>query len=175
MTLEPSSIPVGYVTNANKGYRAIVYGEQGFLKIVADESGKAPLPAGEWKLASYTIDRTVTEEPAKAEGAQDQAKPGQGMGSLFDALRRLIGGSAPSVSPVQPRYNMVSARGKQDCSGSSRVTEGQTVELPFGEPYRPVVTIGYREGAEKASLSMSLVGSAGEVCTNMIVNGGRPG
>ena len=52
---------------------------------------------------------------------------------------------------------MVSARGKQDYP-AVRVTEGQTVELPFGEPYRPVVTIGYREGTEKASLSMSLVG-----------------
>ena len=58
LTLEPSSIPVGYVTNANKGYRAIVYGEQGFLKVAGDESGKAPLPEGEWKLASYTIDKT---------------------------------------------------------------------------------------------------------------------
>ena len=64
LTLEPSPIPVGYVTNSNKGYRAIVYGEQGFLKVVGDESGKAPLPVGEWKLASYTIDKTSTDEPA---------------------------------------------------------------------------------------------------------------
>ena len=63
LTLEPSPIPVGYVTNSNTGYRAIVYGEQGFLKVVGDESGKAPLPAGEWRLASYTINKTSTDEP----------------------------------------------------------------------------------------------------------------
>jgi len=174
LTMEPSTIPVGFVTNANTGYRAIVYGELGFLKVVGDESGKAPLPAGEWKLASYTIDKTIAQEPAKEE-AKEESKGADVEGSLFEALARLIGG-APSVSrpQSQPRYNRVSARGKQDYP-AVRVTEGQTVEMPFGEPYRPVVTIGYREGADKASLSMSLVGNAGEVCTNMIVNGGRPG
>jgi hypothetical protein len=161
LTLEPSSIPVGYVTNSNTGYRAIVYGEQGLLKVVGDESGKAPLPAGEWRLASYTINKTGTDQPQ-----QEQSQEG----SLFQSLGRMIFGS-PSVS--RTRYTTVSARAKQDYP-AVRVTEGQTVELPFGEPYRPVVTVGYREGADKASLSMSLVGHAGEICTNMIVNGGRP-
>jgi hypothetical protein len=162
VTLEPSPIPVGYVVNANQGYRAIVYGERGFLKIVGDESGKAPLPVGEWRLASYTIDRSVRAEPTK-EGAEP--------GSLFDAVKQMIGGT-PSAS--QPRINMVSARGKQD-SPPVRVTEGQTVELPFGEPFRPVVTLGYQREEKKAWLSMSLVGQGGEVCTNMVVNGTRPG
>jgi hypothetical protein len=162
LTLEPSPIPVGYVTNSNTGYRAIVYGEQGFLKIVGDESGKTPLPVGEWKLASYTINKTVMDEPQK-EQAQE--------GSLLEVLRRKILGSPSPVT--RPRYTMVSARAKQDYP-AVRVTEGQTVELPFGEPYRPVVTVGYREGGDKASLSMSLVGKSGEVCTNMIVNGERP-
>jgi len=163
LTLDPSPIPVGYVVNANQGYRGIVYGEQGFLKIVGDDSGKAPLPVGDWKLASYTIDRTVREEPAK-EGA--------GQGSLFDAVKQMIGG-APSAS--QSRPSMVSARGRQD-SPAVHVTEGQTVEMPFGEPYRPVVTAGGYQPQEKmAWLSLSLVGQGGEVCTNMIVNGTRPG
>lgn len=56
-----------------------------------------------------------------------------------------------------------------------RVVEGETVELPFGEPFTPEVKVGYRQGADKVSLSMSLVGSAGEVCTNLMVNGSRPG
>ena len=79
LTLEPSSIPIGHVTNPNKGYRAIVYGEQGFLKVVGDESGKAPLPVGEWKLASYTIDRTVVDQPVKDESQET---------SSFGALKR---------------------------------------------------------------------------------------
>jgi hypothetical protein len=161
VTLEPSKAPVGYVVNPNKGYRAIVYGEEGFMKIAGDESGKAPLPVGEWKLASYTIEK-------KGEAA---AQAGQA-GSLADAVKQLIGGA---VAPgAQPRISVVSARGKQDAP-AVRVVKGQTVDLPFGEPYRPVVTLGYRQGADKASLSMSLVGCAGEVCTNMTVNGARPG
>ncbi len=162
VTLEPSPVPVGYITNVNQGYRAIVYGEQGFLKVVGDETGKAPLPAGQWKLASYTIDKTGVEEPEKEEPKE---------GSLFDTLRRAITGAAPPSAA--PRFTMVSARAKRDYP-AVQVTEGQTVELPFGQPYRPDVSVGYRQGADKVSLSMSLVGSAGEVCTNLMVNGGRP-
>ncbi len=33
----------------------------------------------------------------------------------------------------------------------------------------------YTQGAGKVSLSMSLVGNADEICTNLIVNGKRPG
>ena len=137
LTLEPSPIPVGYVTNANKGYRAIVYGEQGFLKIVGDESGKAPLPVGEWKLASYTIDKTGMDEPVKEEAKR---------GSCLDALKRAITGTRSSASSSQPRYTMVSARAKRDYP-AVHVKEGQTVEMPFGEPYRPIVTVGYRAGS----------------------------
>ncbi len=161
LTLEPSSIPFGYVVNANQGYRAIVYGEQGFLRIVGDESGKAPLPAGEWRLASYTIERTVHEEPAEKKVEQS---------SLFDALRQLVGGTG-SASRSLP--SLVSARGTQD-SPAVRVTAGQTVEMPFGEPYRPVVTLGGPPQDGHAWLGLSLVGQGGEVCSNMIVNGTRP-
>ena len=97
LTLEPSSIPVGYVTNVNQGYRAIVYGEQGFLKVVGDESGKAPLPVGQWKLASYTIDKTGVAEPQKEEAPET--------GSLFDALRRAITGTSSSSSSAAPVYH----------------------------------------------------------------------
>lgn len=53
------------------------------------------------------------------------------------------------------------------------VRKGQTAVLPFGPSYRPQVTASGR-GGENVSLEMSLVGSAGERCTNLIVDGGRP-
>ena len=96
LSLTPSTTPVGFVMNPNQGYRAIVYGEQGFLKVVGDESGKAPLPVGDWRLASYTIDKTGLAEPEK-DVQQD--------GSLLDTLKRVIGGSTSSPRGV----TMVSA------------------------------------------------------------------
>lgn len=73
LTLEPSKVATGYVTNPNEGFRAVVYGDKGFLKVVGDESQKATLPAGKWKLLSYTIDRTGTEKPKeeKKKGSSD--------------------------------------------------------------------------------------------------------
>jgi len=49
--------------------------------------------------------------------------------------------------------------------------------MPFGPPYKPTVTAQYFEDGVKhkvLSLGMTLVGSADEVCSNMMVNGGRP-
>ncbi len=163
VTLEPSSIPIGYVSNANKGYRAILYGEDGFLKIVGDESGKAPVPVGKWQLASYTIDKGEIEEPA-----QEKAEEG----SWFDNIKRALTGTRPAVR--QPRFTMVSARGKREYP-AVEVAEGTTVELPFGGPFRPIVSVAYARSQGEVSLSMSLVGTADEVCTSLYVNSSRPG
>jgi hypothetical protein len=54
------------------------------------------------------------------------------------------------------------------------VREGETVKLPFGPPYKPTVTTSHRAGTPAASLGMSLVGSAGEQCSNLMVDGRRP-
>ncbi|MFO7901916.1 MAG: hypothetical protein R6U98_04595 [Pirellulaceae bacterium] len=162
LTLEPSSLAVGHVTNPNEGYRAVVYGEHGFLNIVGDESGKARVPAGRWKLASYTIEKADTQEPEEAES-----------GSLLDSFKRaLLGGARPA--PRQRRDNRVSAQANRDYQ-EVVVKKGETVELPFGEPYRPVVSIGGRRGQREVSLSLALVGQGGERCSSMYVDGSRPG
>jgi hypothetical protein len=69
LTLQPSQLAIGHVSNPNRGYRALVYGDQGILKVSGDDEGRAPLPVGSWKLLMYTIDRTGIEEPA-ASGSQ---------------------------------------------------------------------------------------------------------
>jgi hypothetical protein len=44
--------------------------------------------------------------------------------------------------------------------------------MPFGPPYTPTVTAS---GAGiQVLLALSLVGSAGETCTDLTVDGGRP-
>ena len=58
-----------------------------------------------------------------------------------------------------------------------KVVAGETVEMPFGPPYKPVVTSYQSVDAKQkpvTQLSLSLIGSAGENCTNMTVTGDRP-
>lgn len=162
LTLEPSSLAVGYVSNPSDGYQVIVYGEQGFLNITGDESGKARLPVGSWKLASYTIEKAETEESEEAEN-----------GSLLDSFKRALFGDARSM-PQRRRYSWVSARGNQNYQAVV-VKERETVELPFGEPYRPMVSVAGRRGQREVSLSLALVGQGGERCSGMYVDGNRPG
>lgn len=161
LTLEPSSLAMGHVRNANRGYRALVYGDQGLLKVSGDADGLAPLPVGAWKLLMYTIDQTDRGEPEKPAGTGP---------SLLDTLAGALLGRADSA---RPKYTMVSARAKADYP-AVEVRAGETVELPFGAPYTPRVT-GSAQSGDKISLGMSLVGIGGEVCSNLIVDGGRPG
>lgn len=158
ISLSAATVPVGYVTNPNKLFRAIVVDGRRVLKVSWNESGKSPLPEGNWKLASYTIDATGTEE-----SVEPKTQP-----SLLKALVEAFVGS-----PQQRRsLSVVSARAPGDYP-AVKVREGETVELPFGPPYEPVVKASGR-GRENVSLGMSLIGSVGESCTNLVVDGRRP-
>jgi len=161
-TLTPSSIPVGHVTNPNKGYRAVVYSDIGFMKISGDDAGKATLPEGEWKLASYTIDRTgfVEEKKEKEEEAT----------SLLDTLSAAL---TQTQRSSRARTTRISAHGTDDYV-AVKVRGGETVEFPFGQPYTPKVTLSHGAGSSTASLGMALIGSGGERCSGIYVNGSRP-
>lgn len=160
VTLTASTAPVGYVKNPSKGYRAIVFSDKRVLKISWNESGKSALPVGDWKLASYTIDGTGQEATAKADKNQS---------SLLNMLANAISGSRAVAGP---RFTMVSARAPGNYA-AVKVREGKTVDMPFGPPYKPVVAAS-PQGNKTVSLSMSLVGAAGESCSNLMVSGRRP-
>jgi hypothetical protein len=163
LTLQPSQLAIGHVSNPNRGYRALVYGDQGILKVSGDAEGRAPLPVGSWKLLMYTIDRTGIEDPA-----QPAAKEPSLLQALAGALLRRDTAAGPKVT-------MVSARAKRDYA-AVEVRAGETVELRFGAPYKPQVSAsGSFQPGGGVSLGMSLVGAGGEVCSNLIVDGGRPG
>lgn len=150
LTIEPFSEPLGYVTNPNKGFKAFVFGDRGVLEIVADpETGKAPLPPGNWRLLSYTIDRTGLDEEL----------------TVLDVLYRAL--------PSPPNRTAVMARGAR--SGKAvTVVGGQTAEMAFGAPYHLKVTGQAVPGKNSISLSMTLVGGAGESCSGMVVKGSQP-
>jgi hypothetical protein len=163
LTLTPTTKAVGYVTNPNQGYRAVVYGDQGFLKVMGGPSGKAPLPEGKWKLLQYTIDRT--ELPDDSKGKQEQS-------SLLQTLMNAVV-SRPPPSP-RLRYTVVSARAKA-AYPAVEVRGGETVSLPFGPPYKPTVEVApYRRAGDMVELGLSIVGAGGEVCSALMVNGRQP-
>ncbi len=169
LTLSPADGALGKVTNPNKNFRAVIYGDRGFLKIKGGDEPVA-LPVGKWKLLSYTIDGTgLPAEPAK----EDPATPEGGVKSLLSALvEALTGRSAVSPAGVA-RYTIVSADATEDCP-TIVVREGETAELPFGPPFKPVVRVGSAQPTGEVNLSLSMVGSAGEVCSDLRVDGQRP-
>jgi hypothetical protein len=144
LTLEPSSAAVGKVTNPNSSYRAVIYSDAGFLNIQGDKNTPADVPEGEWRLLAYTIKHAEAE---KATGEKAATQP-----SMVTA--KMTG----EYKPV-------------------KVVKGETAEFPFGPPYKPTVSADYFEdGPERKalSLSLSLVGSAGETCSDMRIAGERP-
>jgi len=171
LTMTASSAPLGSVSNPNEGFGAVVYGDRGFVKITGGKGEPTPLPVGKWKLLAYTIDHTGYDPPPKP---KDDAKK-EGGGSLLESLASALMGAAGSSVPEvpRPRFTFVSAQATRDYP-AIEVREGETAKLPFGPPYRPVVTVSYPEGEGKVSLAMNVVGSVGEHCTDLYVDGGRP-
>ncbi len=86
-------------------------------------------------------------------------------------LDYMIQGSLDERAPT-----WLSAQGRTDYPAVT-VRKGETAELPFGPPYRPLVTVSRVSGSDTertASLDMKLVGSSGEICTNVMVKGKQP-
>jgi len=168
LSLEPSATPVGYLTNPNKGFRAVIYGDQGALEISDRGTGKTPVPEGQWKLMSYTIELPEAAEPEAKEKEKEQEKS-----SVLEILSNVLPSLAAGSAAI-PRPTIVSARAKTDFT-AVKVVAGETAEMRFGPPYQPnVEASNLRKGMSQASLSMSLVGAGGEVCSSLRVNGSQP-
>lgn len=167
LTVTPSSVPIGHVKLPCEGLSATVYGELGLLKIGGQSDKPVALPAGQWKLLSYTIDQT---ESWKAQQKETQSSPEEN--SLLKTFAGALIGSASSGSAS--RTTRITASGSGDGKVMT-VRGGQTVPLPFGPPYRPVVKASAAlRGGQPARLSLSLVGAGGEDCTQLMVDGKRP-
>jgi hypothetical protein len=81
-----------------------------------------------------------------------------------------------SIQNAGPRCWLVSARATGDYQEVT-VRDGQTVTLPLGPPYRPVVKASETEvihGGAQVALWMSLVGSCGEMVQSLTVDGQLP-
>jgi hypothetical protein len=143
LTLEPSSISVGKMTNPSGPFGALIYGNAGFLVIRGNKNTPAEVPVGEWKLLSYTL------EPTAAENKNGQPPAGQ------------------------HRLTYLTAQAGDDYK-AVKVVKGETVALPFGPPYKPRVTTEGSYDRNQLWLGLTLIGSAGEACSDLIVDGRPP-
>jgi hypothetical protein len=183
LTLERSKLGLGRVSNPNQQFHAVVYGEHGYLKISGSKDAPAVLPEGQWKLLSYSIKHTDPPKPAKSDDKadKDKAKKSPSSGNLLSALGAMLGGRPAS------RESSVEATATAQYKPVT-VRVGKTTELPFGPPYKPVVTAspGYdgpvtivngkpSKPPNVMQMGLELIGSAGEVCSSMTVHGSRPG
>jgi hypothetical protein len=170
ITLAPTQLPLGSVTNPNDGYSAVIYSDLGFITINGNKDVPVAVPAGKWKLLSYKIDRTKLEE------AEEKAKkPDAPKQSIFKALSNsLVSMSLRSGGLPRPQSTCVEAQAGSGYK-AVEVRKGETVTMPFGPPYKPVVKAGsFNEEKKVAYLSLSLIGSAGEQCTDLEIKGNRP-
>jgi hypothetical protein len=159
LTLTACTAAVGRVKNPNDGFHALVYSNLGVVNLSGDHARSVPLPEGDWKLAQYTIAAGTAREPA-VEPRAKKTKANAG------AVVR------PVLSTGPRSMTFVTAAANGDYKPVT-VRKGQSVELPFGPPYKPVVNAYPTPDGKTVRLQLSLVGVAGEVCTNLLVNGSR--
>jgi hypothetical protein len=182
LTLTPSRESLGHVTNPSDSFRAVIYGERGFLAIHGEKGAPVAVPEGRWKLLSYTITqkarpeptKPATKEPAKKRASSSETAAWREQAEA--ALKLLTGGTADARRGLGlVRGDAIVSAQATDQYRAVEVKKGKTVELPFGPPYKPTVTMPpYVRPDGQVSLEMSLVGSAGEICTNLMVGGSRP-
>jgi hypothetical protein len=175
LTLDVSSVATGNVKNPNNGYSALIYNNNIILKISGNKDKPIPVPEGDWQLLSYTINLTEAPkpvEPAKKDDKKTEKEP-SALKLLEDAIKAFTATPRISVPAARPRWSLISARGTRDYK-AVQVVKGKTVELPFGPPYKPLVTTQNYGDPKQLNLQMSLVGIAGEICSNLYVNGAQP-
>ncbi|MBN1588982.1 MAG: hypothetical protein JW888_05670 [Pirellulales bacterium] len=168
LSLERSEVVVGYVENPNRNYAAVVHGDQGAIKIRGTGGQRVPLPVGQWTLLSYVIDLTTPETADKAKEPDEQTdgKVQEQPDKKKAKVRR---------RPPAPKYTFASATATT-ATKPIDVREDQTVALPFGPPYKPVVTPSYyRKDNDTLYLGLTIFGSVEEIVTYMNVEGKLPG
>ena len=153
LTCTPSKVAVGKVSSPMAPCTVEVAGPEGYFSLDLEKSQPAAVPAGRWRLVSYTATITGWKEPvgdkaAKKESkAKDKDKDKGGENSLVDALlKAILGSSVESPEPLDgPLYGpqgvcLVSAQGTK--AGAPVIVEaGKTTGLKFGPPYKLRVSV----------------------------------
>lgn len=175
VTVTPAQTPLGEVVSAGGPFRAVLFGEQGLIKIGGQADQPIRLPVGDWRMLEYALDLTHAGARPASQPSSAPAEPAPKKRSLGQRLAGILGlddGPAADVA-FGPKLTLVTARATRQAK-TVAVSEGKTQKLAFGPPYKPVVSVGYVHEKE-AHLQLKLVGTDGEVCETMMVKGSQPG
>jgi hypothetical protein len=180
LTYKPSTTPRGKVTSPHAPCAVELISEQGYLSLALEKSQPAEVPAGDWRLLSYTLKVENWKEPEKKLEVENTEVPEKQAGakpSLFEVLKKAIQSVTPEVRAEEPLYgppnqSLLSARGTNQ-SEPLRVEADQTAALKFGPPYKPLVKMRYFTPGT-ANLYLAITGADGEVISNLYINGRRP-
>jgi hypothetical protein len=91
LTLTPSSVAIGWVTNPNVPWSGTIYGDHGFLPIRVEQGKPAAVPEGRWKLLSYSM--TVIDSTCR------QRLRGERRWRRVVGFRRCAGSLGSGVAP----------------------------------------------------------------------------
>jgi hypothetical protein len=166
LTLKPSAAALGYVTNPNPGFNAVIYSDAGSVLSINGGSSKIALPEGSWRLVSYTMDQFALTKS----------------GPAAKSLKGKRAGTSDRRSATSPVVVGVSGRGLILVAAASadspvvHVRKDDVAPFPFGPPYKAVIISSReRSASNSVRLSLLLTGAGGERCTSiMLANGSRP-
>jgi hypothetical protein len=180
LTWTPVPVPCGQVTSPHAPCRVDLISETGWLDLSLQKSKPTTLPAGQWRLRSYSIpieNWKKPEQPAKPPTAKQGGRDATGGSSWFARLTEAIFGQT-SAKPAPPEplrgpanLSTISANGSQH-SKPVLVEAGKTTSLRFGPPYRPEVAV--ERWNDTPTLALCLRGADGEVVNALTVNGRAP-
>jgi hypothetical protein len=181
MTLTPSAAPLGKVASPHAPCTVELIGDLGYISLALEKSEPTEIPAGQWRLLSYTLKIENWKEPEKkpeVKKEENDEKKSDAKPSLFNTLKKALVSSAPKTSiESMPMYgpqnqSLLSARGTKDGKSIS-VEADQTTALEFGPPYKLRVKVQYPSPGN-ANLMLAIIGADGEAVSNLYVNGRRP-
>ena len=176
LTLTPMNAPLGKVVHPNNTFSAIIYGKQGFIKIQGGKNEPIAVPEGQWTLLSYTL-RWTPSVKNDGQNHGDDAKPVKDdVGPFGEFLAETVRAVFGVETTDHSKSASVSAGATEKCK-VVKVVQGGTTVLDFGPPFKPVVRSSSGQDNDQLKclvLELTLVGSAGEVVTDMTINGQRP-
>ena len=146
VTCALSLMPVGRIATSLPRCNLEIVGDGGHFALDLEKSRPVEIPAGYWRVLTYTLTTTGWKDPAKGKAAKKTEE-----------------GDAGESSPSPAGPSTLSARGTQ--SGPSlEVEPNRTAMLKIGPPYKLRVTVSVRsatseEQSEKAADSRSTTAS----------------
>ncbi|MGA2258624.1 MAG: hypothetical protein ABSG53_28495 [Thermoguttaceae bacterium] len=172
LTWTPAPVPCGQVASPYVPCHVDLISELGWLDLKFEKSKPAAVPAGQWRLLSYSIPIEKWMPPEKND--KIAAETSRSWSSMLKEA--IVGSTSQSPAPPAPlrgpaKLSKISADGAIN-STPVTVEAGRTTILKFGPPYKPVVTI--ERWQDTTYLVLRLQGSNREIVDGLTVNGREP-